>query len=105
VEAMILGNNFTQYVDQTGKNELLQHLMDRNISIRLLSALIEKHNLFQITFMERPFYFKIEPHSNSMGINYEVTSTPRTGLSDFIGFNWQGVLNNFKNGLTQYVPI
>ena len=78
------------------KNELLKIIMSRNISLHRLSSPIEKHNLFQISLIERPFYFKIEPHSNPIDISYGVTSNPRTGLSDFVGFNWQGVVNNFK---------
>ena len=78
------------------KNELLQIIENNNIPLHLFSSPIEKHNLFQILFIERPFYSKIEPHSNPIDISYGVTSNPRTGLSDFVGFNWQGVVNNFK---------
>jgi len=79
------------------KNELLRVLTDRNISPNHVSKHDGEPNLFEIRFLDGPFYFRVTPIENSLIGEFEVDCRPKNGPSSaWDGESWTGVLSDFK---------
>ncbi len=78
------------------RDELFRILVEKGISLHLLAEPIEAHDLYELRFKENPCFFRLTPHGNPLGINYNVESMPRTEVPNPVGFNWQGAKANFS---------